>query len=541
MMSTFSRRSFIQTGLIFLTAGRSMLASSLTNASTLREIEVRLEGRAENLGRELVNFGLPLPPGLLSDPRRLRVVNRSGEEISAAVRVLEPWRIGGRDGSIRSLQVQFTSDFSRNRTQSIKVILHQPRSKDQSRFVPVSETLLDREGLQGPRVLALVSARWLCDSLIVGPQTPATESGAYAAYEQFVEKNFPGSLAYLDSKVYSEWLFDRTTAYYKMYVRTGEAKFLEAAYHAAHFVRLHTKMDGPDAGSFILKGPDLKYVYPRAMHIHYLLTGDERALETGKIMAQYCMKNQDPVYQPDSLTPSPLGADPERGRKFWTLRHQGYGLLGILHGWELTGDRAYWTKARECVDAYYEHQRQPPDGRPPDGSLRQDWSLYDPNEASFKGATSAWMMALLLDPLFHYWTLTGNKRVPEIVVKWCDFLDRQGMVPDGSKAYYVINCFAAVDPKEQPSELGPDMEMHNAEMAYTFGLGSFFTNDPKRLTVYRKRFEKLFPLAVALSVNRPARAFNWAFQFSSQLVYFMQNVSAGRRVPKTIALAARGL
>ena len=55
----------------------------------------------------------------------------------------------------------------------------------------------------------------------------------------------------------------------------------EAAYQAAHFVRTHTKMDGPDAGMFIPKGqPDLKYVYPRAMHIHYLLTGDERVLET---------------------------------------------------------------------------------------------------------------------------------------------------------------------------------------------------------------------------------------------------------------------
>jgi hypothetical protein len=264
------------------------------------------------------------------------------------------------------------------------------------------------------------------------------------------------------------------------------------------------------------------------MHIHYLLTGDERAREAGKIMARYCIENQDPVYRPESITPSPVGVDPERGRKFWTLRHQGYGLLGILHGWELTGDRAYWAKAQDCVDAYYKHQQQPPDGRPPDGSLRQDWALYDPSEATFKGATSAWMMALLLDPLFHYWTLTGDKRVPDMVIKWCDFLDRQGMVPDGSKAYYVINCFAALDQKEPPSALGPDMEMHNAEMAYTFALGSFFSVDPKQLHVYRKRFDQLFPLAVALDVNHPARAFNWAFQFSSQLIYFMQHAGAGR-------------
>lgn len=527
--SNISRRSFVQTGLAFLLAGRAAVASRFEFASGRETgIEVTLTGRAANLGRELVSFGLPLPPNFLSDQRNVRVLDASGQELSAAVRSLEPWRIGGREGSIRSLLIQFHSDFSRQRIQRIKIVF-QPRKKNETSFVPAAATLLDNEGLNGPRVLAVLPARWLCDSLVVGPQTPASESGPYAAYDKFVEKNFPGSLAYLDSQKYSEWLFDRTTAYYKMYVRTGDSKFLDAANHAANFVRKYTKQDGPDAGIFTLKGADLKYVYPRAMHLHYLLTGDERALATGKLMARYCIENQDPVYRPDQINPVPLGVDPEHGRKFWTLRHQGYGLLGILHGWEMTGDRAYWTKGRQCLDAYHKHQLHPPDGRPPDGSLRQDWERYDPNEATFKGATSAWMMALLLDPLFYYWTLSGDARVAEMVIKWCDFLDRQGIVPDNSKAYYVINCFAAFDPKEPRGALGPDMEMHNAEMAYTFALGTFFTNDRRRRQIYRKRFEQLFPLATTLDVNHPARAFNWAFQFSSQLVYFMQHAGMGKR------------
>ena len=498
-------------------------------------VDVSLEGRAQHLGIEQVSFGLPLPSGFLSDPRLVRVLTEDGQEISAAVRSLEPWRIGGREGSIRSLLIQFKLDFSHERTKRVSIVFQQTRKKSESSFIPIAETLIEQDGLKGPRVLALLPARWLCDSGIVGPQTPNAESGPYSSYDQFVEKNFSGSLAYLDSQVYSEWLFDRTNAYYKMYARSGDRKFLEAAYHAAHFVRLHTRMDGPDAGIFTLKGPDLKYVYPRAMHIHYLLTGDERMQEAGKIMAQYCYKNQEPVYSPATLRPVPLGVDPERERNFWTLRHQGYGLLGILHGWELTGDRAYWVKARECVDAYYKHQLQPPDGRAPDGSLRQDWALYDPNEATFKGATSAWMMALLLDPLFHYWTLSGDRRVPQMIIKWCDFLDRQGMVPDGSKAYYVINCFAADDPNQEPGALGPDMEMHNPEMSYTFALGIFFTKDPRRLARYRKRFSQLFPLAIGLNVNRPARAFNWAFQFSSQLVYFMQHAGKGTEKMKALS------
>ena len=519
-----SRRQFIKNALAslltFPIARRTLIPRS-------KGVVVKLEARTNDLREEVVSFGFPLPPGFLNDPRQVRVLTVNGNELIAAVRSLEPWRTGGRDGSIRSLLIQFKADFSQQKNQRVIVRFDRRPRMTESNFVPVAKTLIDENGLTGPRVPALLPADWLCASEIVGPQTPAALSGEYSSYDRFVEKNFPGSLKYLDSQVYHEWLFDRTSCYYKMYVRTGDSKFLDAAYHTAHFVRQHTKLDGPDAGIFTLKGPDLKYVYPRAMHIHYLLTGDERALACGKLMAQYCFDHQNPVYRPDLIKPVPLGVDPERGRNFWTLRHQGYGLLGILHGWEMTGDRKYWTKARECVDAYYRHQQQPPDGRPPDGSLRQNWELYDPNEATFPGATSAWMMALLLDPLFQFWTLSGDRRIADFVVKWCDFLDRQGIVPDGSKAYYVINCFASLDPNASRGEIGPDMEMHNAEMAYMFALGIFFTNNAKRRDVYQKRFKRFLDLAVKLDMNHPARAFNWAFQFTSQLIYFMQHQGAG--------------
>jgi len=523
-----SRRQFIKNGLLSLIAlpiaRRALISRS-------EQVIVQLEGRANDLREEVVSFGLPLPFGFLNDPREVRVLREDGTELVAAVRSLEPWRTGGREGSIRSLLIQFKADFSTRKTQRVTVRFDRRARRTEANVVAVAKTLIDESGLKGPRVQALLPADWMCASEVVGPQTPVVSSGEFFSYDRFVEKNFPGSLAYLDSQVYHEWLFDRTSCYYKMYARTGEPKYLEAAYHAANFVREHTKLSDPDAGIFTLKGPDLKYVYPRAMHLHYLLTGDERALACGKLMAQYCFDHQNPVYRPDLIKPVSRDVDPERGRTFWTLRHQGYGLLGTLHSWEMTGDRRYWTKARECVDAYYKHQQQPPDGLPPDGSLRQNWELYDPSEATFPGATSAWMMALLLDPLFHYWTLTNDDRIADIVVKWCDFLDRQGIVPDGSKAYYVINCFARLDPNASPGEIGPDMEMHNTEMAYTFALGTFFTNDSKRRDVYQKRFKRFLDLAVKLDMNRPARAFNWAFQFTSQLVYFMQHQGAGAKKP----------
>ena len=472
-----------------------------------REVTVTLVGRAGDLGAEIVNFGLPLPPGFLYDAGMVRVYGADDIEVEAAVRSLEPWRIDGQDGAIRSLQIQFHADFRGQSRQQVKIKFDKPRAKTSGRFVRVAETLIAPDGLKGPRVLALIPAKWLCDSWVVGPQVPASESGMYTSYDRLVEKNFPGSLQYIASTRYDHWLFDRTTCWYKMYVRTGEQRFLEAAYSAAHFVRTNTRMDGPEAGAFIPKGSaDLKYVYPRAQHIHYLLTGEERALEAGKIMAALILNNWDPVYHGG----------------FWTPRHEGYGLLGVIHGWELTGDPVYWNKARAYADALYRHQQQPPDGRSPDGSFRENWAQYDPSEAKFKGATSAWMMAILLDPMFHYWTLTGDNRIPEMVLKWCDFLDRQGLQPDGRSAYYVINCFAG-EPGELPSTVNGDMTRHDTEMSYEFAMGIYFSPDPARRAVYQKRFETLFSIALDKDFNETARAFNWAFQASSRLVYFMQH------------------
>jgi hypothetical protein len=474
-----------------------------------KEVAVTLVGRAENLGSEVVNFGLPLPPGFLRDASLVRIYGTRGTEIEAAVRSLEPWRIDGKDGTIRSIQIQFQADFRREKTQQVRVVFGKARGKNGKRFVPVADTLIQPDGLKGPRVLAILPAKWLCDSWVVGPQVPAARSGPYSFYDRFVEKSFPGSLQYIDSPVFDNWLFDRTTSWYKMYVRSGDRKFIEAAYHGAHFVRTHTKLDGPDAGMFVPKGSaDLKYVYPRAMHIHYLLTGEERAREAGTIMARLILNKWDPVYN----------------RGFWTPRHEGYGLLGVVHGWELTGDPAYWKKAIAYADALSQHQAQPPDGRPPDGSFRQNWEKYDPSEAKFKGATSAWMMAILLDPLFHCWTLTGDDRIPAMVTKWCDFLDRQGLQPDGRSAYYVINCFAG-DPGELPSTVQGDMTRHNTEMSFQFAMGVYFSQDPARKLVYQKRIESLFGAVQDKDLNQTARAFNWAFQASSQLVYFLGHPS----------------
>jgi hypothetical protein len=52
-------------------------------------------------------------------------------------------------------------------------------------------------------------------------------------------------------------------------------------------------------------------------------------------------------------------------------------------------------------------------------------------------------------------------------------------------------------------------------------MGVYFNPDAARQQIYRKRIETLFAAVQDKDLNQTARAFNWAFQASSQLVYFL--------------------
>jgi hypothetical protein len=67
------------------------------------------------------------------------------------------------------------------------------------------------------------------------------------------------------------------------------------------------------------------------------------------------------------------------------------------------------------------------------------------------------------------------------------------------------------------------MTRHNTEMAYQFAMGIYFSQDAARRQVYRKRLDSLLAAVLDKDLNQTPRAFSWAFQASSQLVYFLKH------------------
>ena len=88
-----SRRRFIKQALLSFFA----IPIARLGILTAESVVVRLEGRAGDLGNELVNFGLPLPLNFLNESKKVRVLADDGSELIAAIRSLEPWRVRGHD------------------------------------------------------------------------------------------------------------------------------------------------------------------------------------------------------------------------------------------------------------------------------------------------------------------------------------------------------------------------------------------------------------------------------------------------------------
>jgi hypothetical protein len=151
----------------------------------------------------------------------VRVIDALGHEIEAHTAALEHWQTGEPAGAVRSVLIQLRGDFARARAQTIRVRFD-GRGRSRAPLFATEDTLIARDGAVEPRVLALLPPTWMCASWLAGPQVAASEAGVYATYDRLVERNFPGSLAFARSTTAAHWLFDRTSTWYKQYIRTGQ-------------------------------------------------------------------------------------------------------------------------------------------------------------------------------------------------------------------------------------------------------------------------------------------------------------------------------
>lgn len=392
---------------------------------------------------EMVTFGVPFTRGWVSQPQlsQLRVL-KNGAEIPAFVEQLTPWRsvdnpsIDGQSVRVARIQIPYTFAALNSETITVQwggpartlnlATMQDPRLEWHS---VTSGSFVAADSVEEPDVLPVLPKAYLSKGMF-DAQTLSTASGVadtrddpaamnsmsftgYTEYD-YAEKNFffttinqnPGIT--IDYKAQSEpWLYDRSSAMYELYLRSGSAPALREAIRSSDFY-----VDHLDAsGFFTLKSGDPKYSYNEPLAYTYWLLGDNRMLA------------------PVSTVVGAHNGTASRwtpNLNFWTERNIGYKLLANEIAYEVTGSATSKTNVQTIVNDLIWHQNgaagQLPANRV-DGGLYHIGEQHDASEVDDPNViiASSWMSALVVDPMVRAYGVWQNPQIADFLVRMGNF------------------------------------------------------------------------------------------------------------------------
>lgn len=412
----------------------------------------------------LVTFGLPFPRGSITAAglNTVRVIF-NGNEVAAYVEQQTPWRhltnntLDGQSVRVARIQIQHTFTVSYPQTESITVewggaartqnvlTLTDPLS---GWHTVTSGSFVAVDGIQEPDVYALLPKALLCqgtlnlrrctpfaDAIVETRDDPnvmdATEhwpgyEEADRAFKNFfytsINEDDPQVTGYdsgqrVDYKAESEpWLYDRASAFFLLYVKTGFLKPLREAVRATQFYRsklFGTAVSDPFRGIFSLKAPTVAevtagnttmYSYAECLAYDHWLTGNPADVEP----VRWVTATHQGLTEPSRWAPT-LGE--------WTERHTAFRTLANVVAFEITGEASYRQNVLTQAADFIWHQNGA-DGAIPANKL--DGGLYHYGTQHGDGVftdliASPWMMSLLMDAMLRVYALSEDTAIADFV------------------------------------------------------------------------------------------------------------------------------
>jgi hypothetical protein len=471
---------------------------------------------------ELVSVGIPFPPDILLDANSLRILDESGNEVAAHVEPIVRWHYKSNANAIRSVLVQFRADLSSGAERRFSFDTSSARTRNLAAQAYADGQMPGKAAAPVPRVLAVLTPEWLSQSQVAGPQITRSANTDFPDYDAWFDSFYASARNYSYTADYANWLFDRATAIYKQYIRTGNPAYLQEAYNSTTFYRSTIDASGSCVGSMRMAGKscDLKYNYTEPLALHYMLTGDASVLPT---MRDIVRGWDDPTV---STQFSPIYV---RGSGFWTERHAGFGWLALIHAYEVLGGSDLRARVDSWANALLSHVAAPPDGRGRDGCWRHDSFDHDQSEFSsnYPGC-SPWMTTILLDASWQYWLISADPRVGDAVRGFATFVELHGWYPDASRAAESNGISSYYFPS---SLVGPAVyanadgdyytDTHNLELIFAYSLAYAFETDVVRRGALRSRIERMRTV-FTYGALPTQRAFNWAFRGSSPFLHLLR-------------------
>ena len=502
---------------------RAVLCGLLLSASSLSWAALSISITPN--GGNVASFGVPLPPGHVTDAALVRVLDASGTEIPAYVESLGDWvaippsdtlctGISPTVPGIRSVLVQIAAPT----TEATYTVDFSPRTANKTKtpvadtFVPVTSGTFDAaDGITEPGAYATLPANWLACSGITPMQT-VLGAGTFMAEADQAQVNFwPTTLNLnadnlLDSQLhkykteYEPWLYDRAQSYYATYVRTGELKYLREATRATQYYRKNI-YDGSECSSgncrgyFKLKNPspdkwmDFKYSYNQSLASYYWLTGD------ASVKSQMADVTAAAKYAQD-ITQRLTGDANSGNIRRMTERHWAFAFLAVSEEYNVTGDPALLDYLNAGIDAMVWSQQNQPEGNDPKGCFGH--YLYGFPDI----AAVPWMSSLLAHSFVQAYEITGDQRIPKMIADLATCFTEVAIYEPPNQAADLpdwMPCYEAAPYKAgTPPDSCFDVDQwndfeHAVDVTHLFALGVYFTQDQAQRAKLLAGIAKIWP------------------------------------------------
>lgn len=491
-----------------------------------------------------VSFGIPFPPGYVSDPALISLMDNTGKEIPIHVEVLARWLppVPGAP-CIRSVLIQYQDYMASPVPRTYTLRWGKPRQKTMAKGWPASRAWLSLTDnsypaltVKDPTVWALLPASWLGQALIKGHLAPAgtypefhwQEEALGGFYQQAInqpvlnksqqvhpERQKRFGINYLTTS--EPWLFDRTTTIFLRYLTTGDLKPYKFALRDVQFYANNVQENGNFALLKPGSPPNVIYGNQEALTIAWFFTGLPSLQNTSKRVVKL-LDRWNPEYSPE--------------RTFWTERHLAYHLMIATAAYEMTGDPALLKRARHAFDIAYGMQTAPPPGAPKDGCLIHTGVQHS---SPVKGWTcSPWMTVLFEDAAMRYYLLSADPRVPQLVLTMADYFIKYGTYrrsPKNSPREFTYPYYMASS-VEKAEISGMDWQ-HCLDTRKLLALAIYFARKQNLpWEQYRKIYDELVISAKEMLPRHregritpytlfPPRKFSWWFRTTADIPWLL--------------------
>jgi len=492
-----------------------------------------------------VSFGIPFPPGCVSDPKLISLADNTGQEMPIHVEVLARWLppVPGAP-CIRAVLIQYQDYMASPMPRTYTLRWGKPRQKTMARGWPASRAWLSLTDnsypaftVKDPTVWALLPASWLGQALIKGRLAPAgthpelnwLHDAHGGFYKQAINQPIltawqkrPGinvqkhyGVDYLKNS--EPWLFDRTTTIFLRYLTTGGLEPFKFALRDAQYYAHNVQENG--RFSLLADGRlrNVMYGNQEALTIAWFFSGLP-ALQTASQRLVKLLDAWYPEYSPE--------------RTFWTERHLAFHLMIATAAYEMTGDPALLKRARHAFDIAYGMQTTPPPGAPADGCLIHTGVQHS---SKVKGwICSPWMSVFLADAIMRYYLISADPRVPESIMMLGDYLVNMGTYRFYYKSakstytwpYYLASSVLKTDPASDDWQHALDTSKILAASIY------FARKQNLPYKKYRQLYDELIISARATLPKKhggretayslhPRRKFSWWFRTTADIPWLL--------------------